>query len=278
MEEEEETNLGAGGSTPATNFGGEGATSSQPSAGASLADQENIDTVIKEVARDAEAKADKIAAEEADVEKAQEAAKGQAAKDEAAQHQDQAKLNSQEEDLVAREGELAATLSGKDEEVKKLATQWTQELEQRAREETVTKALEDERQLRRNDTADHEEYVKGENLWISRLADVAGKITTKLAAMGMPNVSSLCPSAGRLSCAAAPPPPAPRPAPAPPPAARPAPPLPSCAYAPRIPATPTTFLRRHGWGARHLLDPRRGLLPCARPERSKVGGCRSYLN
>ena len=42
--------------------------------------------------------------------------------------------------------------------------------------------------------------------------------------------------------------------------------------------TPTTFLRRHGWGARHLLDPRRGLLPCARPERSKVGGCWSYLN
>ena len=30
--------------------------------------------------------------------------------------------------------------------------------------------------------------MKGENLWISRLADVAGRITTKLAAMGMPNV------------------------------------------------------------------------------------------
>ena len=78
--------------------------------------------------------------------------------------------------------------------------------------------------------------------------------------------------------APSPSPPAPRPAPAPPPATRPAPPLPSCAYAPRLPATPTTFLRRHGWGARHLLDPRRGLLPCARPERSKVGGCWSYLN
>ena len=82
---------------------------------------------------------------------------------------------------------------------------------------------------------------------------------------------------GRLSCAAAAATCA-GPAPAPPPAARPAPPLPPCAYAPRLIVTPTTFLRRHGWGARHLLDPRRGLLPCARPERSKVGGCWSYLN
>ena len=30
--------------------------------------------------------------------------------------------------------------------------------------------------------------MKGENLWISRLADVANKITKKLAAMGMPNM------------------------------------------------------------------------------------------
>ena len=30
--------------------------------------------------------------------------------------------------------------------------------------------------------------MKGENLWISRLADVAGRITMKLAAMGMPNM------------------------------------------------------------------------------------------
>ena len=30
--------------------------------------------------------------------------------------------------------------------------------------------------------------MKGENLWISRLADVVGRITMKLAAMGMPNV------------------------------------------------------------------------------------------
>ena len=30
--------------------------------------------------------------------------------------------------------------------------------------------------------------MKGENLWISRLAEVAGRITTQLATMGMPNV------------------------------------------------------------------------------------------
>ena len=30
--------------------------------------------------------------------------------------------------------------------------------------------------------------MKGENRWISRLEDVVGRITTKLAAMGMPNV------------------------------------------------------------------------------------------
>ena len=57
---------------------------------------------------------------QADIEKAQELAKEQAAKDEAARHQHQAELNSQEEDLAAREEALAATLRGKDEEVKKL--------------------------------------------------------------------------------------------------------------------------------------------------------------
>lgn len=37
MEEEEETNLDAGGSAPAPNAGGEGATSSQPDVGELLA-------------------------------------------------------------------------------------------------------------------------------------------------------------------------------------------------------------------------------------------------
>nr|XP_020184561.1 nucleolar and coiled-body phosphoprotein 1-like [Aegilops tauschii subsp. strangulata] len=83
MEEEEEMNLGAGGSTPTTNVGGEGATSSQPGAGASSADQENIDTVIKEVARDAEAEANKIVAEEAAKTKAEADLEGRVTKTQA---------------------------------------------------------------------------------------------------------------------------------------------------------------------------------------------------
>ena len=58
----------------------------------------------------------------ADVEKTQEVAKEQAAKDEAARHQHQAELNSQEEDLATHEEALAATLRSKDEEVEKLVT------------------------------------------------------------------------------------------------------------------------------------------------------------
>ena len=42
-------------------------------------------------------------------------------------------------------------------------------LEARAREEILSKALEDEKQLRSNDVANHKDYVKGENLWIGRL-------------------------------------------------------------------------------------------------------------
>nr|XP_040258585.1 myristoylated alanine-rich C-kinase substrate-like [Aegilops tauschii subsp. strangulata] len=76
--EEGEVNLGADGSAPATNVGGEGATSSQPGADPSPADREDIDTVIEEVARDAEAEADKIATEEAIKTAAEDAAKGPA--------------------------------------------------------------------------------------------------------------------------------------------------------------------------------------------------------
>ena len=75
------------------------------------------------------------------VEKAQEAAKQQAAQDEAARHQHQAALNSQEEDLAAREEKLAATLRGNDEEVEKLVVQQTQELEQRRRDALNAQAL-----------------------------------------------------------------------------------------------------------------------------------------
>ena len=61
----------------------------------------------------------------ADVEKTQEVVKLEAAKDEAARHQHQAELNSQEEDLATREKALAATLPDKDEEVEKLVAQQT---------------------------------------------------------------------------------------------------------------------------------------------------------
>ena len=60
--------------------------------------------------------------------------------------------------------------------------------EAKAREETLAKDLEAEKQLRKNEAANHKDFVEGENRWISRLEDVAGRIIAKLAAMGMPNV------------------------------------------------------------------------------------------
>nr|XP_020149133.1 cingulin-like protein 1 [Aegilops tauschii subsp. strangulata] len=71
---------------------------------------------------------------QAGIEKAQEMAKAQAAKDDAARQQQKALLDSHEEDLVAREHALASTLRGKDEEIEKIVTQRTQELEQRHKE------------------------------------------------------------------------------------------------------------------------------------------------
>ena len=70
----------------------------------------------------------------ADVEKDQETARNLAAAAEAAWTQHEAALNSQEEDLAAREEKLDTTLRGKDEEVGKLVVQQSQELEQRHRE------------------------------------------------------------------------------------------------------------------------------------------------
>ena len=58
---------------------------------------------------------------------------------EAARSQRQAELDSQEEDLVAREAMLAATLHGKDEEVEKLAAVWTCELEHKHKEASMPK-------------------------------------------------------------------------------------------------------------------------------------------
>src|SRR3954466_15956531 len=207
----------------------------------------------------------------ADIEKAQEKAANLAAAAEAIRNQHQATLNSQEEDLSAREAKLAATLRDKDEELEVLVARRTQELEQRhrealdaqalahagkvkeleaerdelkeqalklssekstlnralieaqgavisragelseaqnsirdlklkledleklssesrAREETLNRSLEEEKQLRANEAASHQEYVAGENRWISHLEVVAGSATLQLATMGMPNV------------------------------------------------------------------------------------------
>nr|XP_020184668.1 lamin-C-like [Aegilops tauschii subsp. strangulata] len=205
---------------------------------------------------------------QADIEKAREVAKDQATKVEAARQQQQALLDSQEEDVVAREQELTAMLHGKDEEIEKIVVQRTQELEQkhkdalnalalgkvkemelerdglnkevlelmegrdtanhaladaraavsdkakllseandstndlklkvdglegtlsevRAREGTLTKALETEKRLWSDNATAHKEYVGSVNLWISRLVDVAGRLTAQLAAMGLPDV------------------------------------------------------------------------------------------
>ena len=60
--------------------------------------------------------------------------------------------------------------------------------EAKAREETLAKDLEAEKLQRKNEAASHKDFVEGENRWISRLEDVARRITTQLATMGMPNV------------------------------------------------------------------------------------------
>ena len=60
--------------------------------------------------------------------------------------------------------------------------------EARAREVTLAKDLEAEKLQRKNETANHKDFVEGENRWISCLEDVAGRITMQLATMGMPNV------------------------------------------------------------------------------------------
>ena len=60
--------------------------------------------------------------------------------------------------------------------------------EAKAREGTLAKELETEKQLQRNEAAEHKDFKEGVNRWIGRLEDVAGRITAQLATMGMPNV------------------------------------------------------------------------------------------
>ena len=42
--------------------------------------------------------------------------------------------------------------------------------------------------MRANEAASHQDYVAGENRWISHLEEVAGRVTSQLATMGMPKV------------------------------------------------------------------------------------------
>ena len=55
-------------------------------------------------------------------------------------------------------------------------------------EGTLAKELETEKQLQKNEVAEHKDFKEGVNRWIGRLEDIAGRITTQLATMGMPNV------------------------------------------------------------------------------------------
>src|SRR6187399_127289 len=77
----------------------------------------------------------------ADIEKAQEEAANLAAAAEAAQNQHQAALDSQEEDISAREAKLATTLRGKDEELEVLVERRTHKLGQRHKEALDAQAL-----------------------------------------------------------------------------------------------------------------------------------------
>ena len=80
--------------------------------------------------------------------------------------------------VISRAGELSKAqnsvrdLKLKLEDLEKMLS------ESRAREETLTRSLEEEKQLQANEAASHQEYVAGQNRWISRLEDVAGRVTT----------------------------------------------------------------------------------------------------
>ena len=59
--------------------------------------------------------------------------------------------------------------------------------EAKAWEGALAKELETEKQLQKNEAAEHKDFKEGVNRWIGRLEDVAGRITAQLATMGMPN-------------------------------------------------------------------------------------------
>ena len=60
--------------------------------------------------------------------------------------------------------------------------------EAKTREGTLAKELETEKQLQKNEAAEHKDFKEGVNRWIGHLEDVADRITAQLATMGMPSV------------------------------------------------------------------------------------------
>nr|XP_020178965.2 tol-Pal system protein TolA-like [Aegilops tauschii subsp. strangulata] len=109
--EEEDASLGAGGSVPATNVGGEGTTSSQLGTDHPSMDQEDIDMVIGEVSKDAEAETAKIVAEEATKPATGETGEGLAGEPGKATAEDAGKATAEEADEAAAE-EAARAAAG----------------------------------------------------------------------------------------------------------------------------------------------------------------------
>ena len=62
--------------------------------------------------------------------------------------------------------------------------------EARAREGTLTKNLEAEKQLRKNEALNFMDHVEGENRWLDRLTTVDNQAAAQLATMGMPDVQN----------------------------------------------------------------------------------------
>ena len=72
--------------------------------------------------------------------------------------------------------------------------------EARAREGTLTKNLETEKQLRKNEALNFKEHVEGENRWLDRLATVANQAAAQLAIMGRPDVRYVPERSVRANC------------------------------------------------------------------------------
>ena len=90
--------------------------------------------------------------------------------------------------VISRTGELSEAQNSIRDLKLKLENLEKMLSESSAREETLTRSLEEEKQLRANEAASHQDYVAGENRWISHLEEVAGRVTLQLATMGMPHV------------------------------------------------------------------------------------------